>query len=73
MAEALLCGGRANLKGLPDLFSHELGIRVSVGNPWINILPEPLREIPELSFEDSLKYTTALGLSLYDKFTTPTI
>ena len=73
VTETLLCGGRANLKGLPDLFSRELGIRASIGNPWTNILPEPLKEIPELSFEDSLKYTTALGLALYDKLTTTTI
>jgi type IV pilus assembly protein PilM len=73
VSEVLLCGGRANLKELPDLLSRALELRVSVGNPWINILPEPLKEIPEISFEDSLKYTTALGLALYDKFTTSAI
>lgn len=59
-----ISGGGANLKGLTDFLSLELKIPVVLGNPWINILPEPLKEVPELSFEESLKYTTALGLAL---------
>jgi len=59
-----LCGGGANLKGLDDLLSSELKIPVELGNPWINILPEPLKEVPELPYEKSLSYTTALGLAL---------
>jgi hypothetical protein len=34
-----------------------------LGNPWVNILPEGKKET-KLSFEESLKYTTALGLAL---------
>jgi len=60
----ILCGGGANLKGLTDFLSPELKIPVELGNPWINILPEPLKELPELSYEKSLSYTTALGLAL---------
>ncbi len=60
----LISGGGANLKGLTDFLSGELKIPVAQANPWINILPEPLREVPQLSFEDSLKYTTSLGLAL---------
>lgn len=59
-----LCGKGANLKGLTDFLSFELKIPVGPGNPWVNILPQPLKEIPELSFEESLGYTTALGLAL---------
>ena len=59
-----LCGGGANLKGLPDLLSLELKLPVELGNPWINILPEGKREAGKLSFEESLQYTTALGLAL---------
>jgi len=59
-----ISGGGANLKGLADFLSSGLGIPVVLGNPWINILPEPLKEVPELPFEESLKYTTALGLAL---------
>jgi type IV pilus assembly protein PilM len=60
----LLCGGGANLKGLSDILSLELKIPVVMGNPWINILPSPLQETPELPYEKSLSYTTALGLAL---------
>jgi len=35
-----------------------------LANPWVNILPEGQRETPELLFEKSLGYTTALGLAL---------
>ena len=60
----ILCGRGANLKGFPDFLSKELGIPTELGNPWLNILPEPLKEVPELPFEESLGYTTALGLAL---------
>ena len=62
--EIRLCGGGANLKGLVDILALELQIPVTTGNPWINILPQPLKEVPELSYEESLSYTTALGLAL---------
>lgn len=59
-----LSGGGANLKGLSNILSLELKIPVEMGNPWINILPEPLKEVPEIPYEKSLSYTTALGLAL---------
>jgi len=59
-----LCGGGANLKNLTNFLSPELKIPVELGNPWSNILPEPLKEVPELSYEKSLAFTTALGLAL---------
>lgn len=64
LEKILLCGGGANLKGLPDFLSLKLSIPVSLGNPWVNILPSPLKEVPALSFEKSLSYVTALGLAL---------
>ena len=64
ISKILLCGGGANLKGLCQLLSLELKIPVEIGNPWINILIGEKKEAAELSFEESLKYTTALGLAL---------
>lgn len=60
----LLCGGGANLRGLTGFLSQELKLPVELGNPWVNILPKNQKETPELSFEKSLGYTTALGLAL---------
>lgn len=60
----LLCGNGANLKGLSDFVSSELKITTEHVNPWMNILPEPLKEVPGLTFKESLGYTTALGLAL---------
>jgi type IV pilus assembly protein PilM len=65
MAEKIvLCGKGANLKGLAEFFQSEFGVPVELGNPWINILPEPLKEVPGLSYEESLGYATSLGLAL---------
>ena len=64
ISKIYLCGGGANLKGLCELLSLELKIPVEMGNPWVNILIKEKKEVPELSYEESLKYTTALGLAL---------
>ncbi len=60
----ILCGGGANLRGLTQFLLRELHKEVSIGNPWINILPTSLEELPPLSFAESLRYTTAFGLAL---------
>ena len=69
--KVLLCGGGANLKGLDKFLSSELKIPVELANPWINILPASSADRPEaqkkvsgLPFEESLSFTTALGLAL---------
>jgi len=64
VSKILLCGGGANLKGLPELLSLKLKIPVEIGNPWVNILIKEKKEVPELSYEESLKYTTAFGLAI---------
>jgi len=61
VGKILLCGGGANLKGLAELLALGLKIPVELGNPWINILPENQKETSQLSLEESLRYTTALG------------
>ena len=64
ITKIMLCGGGANLKGLPEFLMRSLKVEVAVGNPWINILPPGVKELPLLSFQDSLGYSTALGLAL---------
>lgn len=62
--KVLLCGGGANLNGLTEFLSLALKMPVELGNPWINILKTPLKEVPELPYEKSLAFTIALGLAL---------
>jgi type IV pilus assembly protein PilM len=59
-----LSGGGANLKGLTDFLSLELGVPVELGNPWVNILANPSGGVPQLPYSESLRWTTALGLGL---------
>ncbi|MGM0439190.1 MAG: type IV pilus assembly protein PilM [Patescibacteria group bacterium] len=61
----ILCGGGANLKGLPNFLSERLNIKVTKGDPFVNF-----SEKTENKFsEDSLSYGVALGLALrnFDK------
>ncbi len=61
----LLCGGDANLKGLSDYLSANLKLPVRLANPWQNMFS--LDEIiPDLTFQKSLTYVTAIGLALGD-------
>ena len=60
----IISGGGANLRGLTRFLSRELEREVILGNPWVNILETSLKELPPLSFGESLKYTAALGLAL---------
>lgn len=62
----ILSGGAANTTGIAAYLSLALKIPVEMANPWANILEEPLKEIPDLSYRKSLSYTTALGLALRD-------
>lgn len=59
----LLSGGGANLKGLKELLSVELGIPVEFGDAWTNVAPEKHKEREKLSKSGVLAYTTALGLA----------
>ena len=60
----IVSGGGANLRGFSRFLSRELEREVVLGNPWVNILETSLKELPPLSFGESLKYTSALGLAL---------
>lgn len=64
ISKILLCGGGANLKGLCEFLSLELKTPVFLGNPWVNIFPEFKEKERDLPLDESLKYTTALGLAL---------
>jgi type IV pilus assembly protein PilM len=69
ISNIILCGGGAYLKGLSKYFSDHLKVPLSMGNPWINILPTKkgklqTKKIPPIPHSESLAYSTVLGLAL---------
>ncbi len=63
----LLCGGGARLKGLVSFLTIALKKKVEIANPWSNIVTlssRKARELPPISKNESLVYTTAIGLAL---------
>lgn len=66
----IVIGGNANLKGLPEYLSRVLGLPVTVANVWTNAFS--LDEyVPSLPFQQSLEYTTPVGLALRSRPTNP--
>lgn len=64
--EIILCGGDANFIGLADYLSKAVKIPVRLANVWENAIN--LNDtIPEIEFNESLKYATAIGLALKPK------
>lgn len=59
----ILCGGDSNLAGLSDYLELSMKIKVENANVWVNML-NTKEDIPDMSFEESLSYTTVLGLAL---------
>lgn len=58
-----LCGGDSNLSGFAGYLASGLAVPVELANTLINV--NKLKEyVPEISFEDSLRYATAIGLAL---------
>ncbi len=41
-----------------------LGFLVKLADPWLNVFPEYVKEIPNINFEESLNYSTTIGLAL---------
>lgn len=61
----ILCGGDANLIGLPEYFSVSMKTKAVLADVWVNIV-DTGKDIPEISFNKSLTYACALGLALGD-------
>lgn len=58
-----LCGGDANMAGLPHHLSLELKTSVELANVWVNVVTDP-SYVPEIEFRESLSYATCIGLAL---------
>lgn len=63
--EILLTGGGSNIPGLDANFlKHFDNVHIQRGNPWVNILSPGQDTHPPLDVQESVHYTTALGLAL---------
>ena len=65
----ILAGSQSGLAGLAEYLSAVFREPVSRANPWTNVASFR-KYIPEIPREESLRYTTAIGLALhpYEKF-----
>lgn len=58
----IICGGGANTKGIIPFFSKRLQKEVMLGDPWVSM--DIGKNIPVISRESSVQYSTAIGLAL---------
>lgn len=65
VSKVLLCGGNANLAGLPERLSQELKLPVARANVWVNTFSLEKHIPAGISFEESLGYAPAIGLALH--------
>lgn len=63
VSKVILCGGNANIAGLPEMLAQQLKVPTSRANVWRNILSLDT-EIPPIHFRDSLGFAPAIGLAL---------
>jgi type IV pilus assembly protein PilM len=59
----ILCGGLANLGGLPEYLASNLKVEVRLANVFVNMNSFE-RYIPDVPFSKSLQYATTIGLAL---------
>lgn len=68
ISQILLCGGTSKLLHLTSYLYQKLSdldhIDILLGNPWINIFDPKDAQAAPLSRENSLSYTTAIGLAM---------
>ncbi len=62
----ILCGGNANLAGLPEYLTSSLRVPTERANIWSNTAPFE-DAIPEIGYHQSLSYATAVGLALREE------
>lgn len=59
----LMCGGDANLPGLPEHLALTVGCPVELSNVWANAFNLDVY-VPPITFNESLSYAAAIGLAL---------
>ncbi len=64
---ALLTGGNASVRGLPEYLEGALGVPVMMGDVFTNLASRDAW-IPEIDSTEAPAYATAIGLALYDAY-----
>lgn len=65
VSHAILAGGNASVRGLTEYLEGSLRIPVTAGDVFTNFAPRDTW-IPQLDYNESLAYATAIGLALRD-------
>jgi type IV pilus assembly protein PilM len=65
VTQAILAGGNASVRGLPEYLESALKIPVHVGDVFTNLASRNFW-VPSLDYTESLAYATAIGLALRD-------
>lgn len=63
--EIVLTGGGSNLPGLDQAFIKFFdNVLIQRGNPWVKIMPPRKRIRPSMTLQESVHFSTAIGLAL---------
>jgi type IV pilus assembly protein PilM len=65
VSQAILAGGNASVRGLPEYLEGSLNIPVSTGDVFTNLVSRDTW-VPDLDYTESLAFATAIGLALRD-------
>lgn len=65
ISSIVVCGGSANMRGLPTYLSESLGVQCRRGNVWENTFSLE-STVPPVDKRHSFGYATAIGLALND-------
>ncbi|MES2668442.1 MAG: pilus assembly protein PilM [Patescibacteria group bacterium] len=65
VTRAILIGGNATVRGLPEYLETSLKVPVALGDVFTNLAPKD-HWLPPLDYLESLAYATAIGLALRD-------
>ena len=63
--KVIFSGGGSAIHGISEFFATYLETSFELGNPWVNIFSTK-DEVPPIHQNDSLKYSVAIGLSLFN-------
>jgi Tfp pilus assembly PilM family ATPase len=68
VTRAVLVGGNASVRGLPEYLATAFKLPVELGNVFANLAPRDAW-LPSIEYMESLGYGTAIGLALRDHVT----